>query len=129
MKLRLRRQKRTSPSERKFDINLANVCSAGVHRHATDEAFSGILCDIWTPKSVTRHKELNSILSALGINSRKVLPSNHRFRFSEAIFDSLGLVSIQKLTTPGVPPLFVEMEILNADVPALLGLDREILTP
>lgn len=60
------------------------------------------------------------------------MPSNNRFRFADAVYESLGRTSLPLRTPPGIPAIMVEMDVVNADIPALLGmdlLDKESLTP
>lgn len=76
--------------------------------------------------------ERNRILNSLGFHSRYIRRSRDRLRFADATYDSLGTISIPLRTTPGVPPILVKMDIVHADIPALLGLDvfdKESITP
>lgn len=89
-------------------------------------------CDTGAPKSVVGRKELNRILNALGLHERRIFPSRKKFRFAYAVYNSLGRISIFLRTCPGVSKIFVELDIVDADIPALLGmddLDNESLTP
>ncbi len=62
----------------------------------------------------------------------KLIRSRNSFRFADAVYDSLGKVVIRLKTPTGQPPVFVEVDVVSADIPPLLGmdlLDRESLTP
>ena len=75
---------------------------------------------------------MNRIFTRLGIYNRKIKPSRNRLRFADAVYESLGSVSIPLKTPAGTPKILVELDIVQADVPALLGLDildKESLTP
>ena len=54
----------------------------------------------------------------------------HRFRFADRLFDSLGKVTLFLSTPSGIPPIRVVLDVVRANIPALLGmdvLDREAL--
>lgn len=88
--------------------------------------------DIGAPKSVIGRKELNRVVNAIGMRPKKPRYSSNRFRFADAEYESLGKASIPLLTPPGIPAIFVEMNVVQADIPAFLGmdvLDRESVTP
>lgn len=77
-------------------------------------------------------KEINRIFSAQNSRRPTLRKSNNRFRFADAVFKSLGKVLLQLRTVPGQPTIDVELDVVSADIPALLGmdlLDRESLTP
>lgn len=91
----------------------------------------GFCCDIGAPRSVVGKKELNRILNAIGLHRRRILPSRNRFRFADAVYESLGRISIPLSVPRGIPQVFVELDIVDADIPALLGMDvmdKESLT-
>ena len=83
----------------------------------------GLCCDTGAPKSVVGTKELNRIFSALGMHRRKLQGSHHRFRFADITFESRGRVSLTLRTPPGIPAVIVELDVVEADIPALLGMD------
>lgn len=92
----------------------------------------GFCVDIGASKSVSGREELNRILAANSSHRRRLLPSNSRFRFADAVYDSLGRISIPFLAPAGVSGLYVEMYVVAADIAALLGMDflnKESLTP
>ena len=91
----------------------------------------GFCVDIGAPKSVIGRKELARILRAQGLPFPTLRRSYRRFRFADTTFKSLGQVSISLATPPGIPPLPVVMDVVEAEIPALLGLDmldKELLT-
>lgn len=56
----------------------------------------------------------------------------NRFRFADSTYDSLGKINIPLRTPVGQPIIFVEMDVVTANIPALLGMDimdKESLTP
>lgn len=68
-------------------------------------------------------KEFKRIRSQLGLRSLKIKPPNCGIRFQNATYSSIGSVRLPLYTTPGIPTIFVDMEIIPAYVPALLELD------
>lgn len=68
-------------------------------------------------------KEFNRIIAAFGHHRRKILPSKNKFTVADAVYESLGKITIPIGTPPGIPRVFVEIEIVNAEIPALLGMD------
>lgn len=68
-------------------------------------------------------KDLNRLLSAAGIHQRNIHKSSRRFRFGDESFPSLGRISLPLGTPPGVKPIFVDFDIVQADIPPLLGMD------
>lgn len=91
----------------------------------------GICVDIGAPMSVVGRSELNRMLTASGVYNSKRRLSPHRFRFGDVSFKSRGIATLPLSTPDGVPPIEVDFDIVDADVPALLGqdvLDRERLT-
>ena len=79
--------------------------------------------DIGAPKSIFGRKELNRIFVSQGISLKPLLGSRNRFRFADATFKSIGRVKIPLATLPGIPAIPVTMDVVDADIPALLGLD------
>ena len=92
----------------------------------------GFCVDIGAPRSVIGKKELNRILNALGVRKISRKRSANRFRFADTNINSLGQVVLPLDTPAGVKPVFVTLDVVNGDIPALLVmyvLDRESLTP
>ena len=79
----------------------------------------GFCIDTGAPSSVIGFKKLRRIAS----RSDRRLISFKRFRFAKASFQSLGRVDISQLTPNYIPPIYVIMDIVAVDVPALLGSD------
>ena len=84
---------------------------------------SRILRGHWSPKSVIGKRELNRLLRATNKHSRDIRRSGHRFRFGDESFPSLGRISLPLATPSGIEPIFVDFDIGDADIPALLGMD------
>ncbi len=68
--------------------------------------------DIGAPRSVIGRKELNRILAQVG-----------RHSIPDAIYSSLGSVELPIATPDCIPLIYVNLYIVSADVPALVGLD------
>ncbi len=83
----------------------------------------GVRVDIGAPRSVLGQKELNRILSQVGRHSIPISKSKRRYRFADAVYSSLGTVEIPLETPNGIPLMSVGLDIVSADVPALLDLD------
>lgn len=83
----------------------------------------GFCVDTGAPSSVIGLKELRRIANVYGRRLIRLRKSLKRFRFADASFNSLGQVEIP-LATPGhLKPIYVNLDVVSADVPALLGLD------
>ena len=54
---------------------------------------------------------------------KKLGKSSRRFRFGDSVFQSLGRISLPLTTPSGIPDKYVQMDVVSADVPALVGLD------
>ena len=88
--------------------------------------------DIGAPRSVVGVKEMNRIFGALKSRAPTLNPSRNRFRFADAVYNSLGQIKLPLLTPPGQPTIDVILYVVTADIPSLLGmdlLDKESLTP
>eukprot|EP00171_Calliarthron_tuberculosum_P023424 IDg23424t1 len=83
----------------------------------------GFCCDIGAPCSVIRKKELRRILQKLRKRKLPIQKSNRRFRFADTTFGSFGTAELPFQTPPGSPLVFVTLDIVPADIPALIGLD------
>lgn len=60
------------------------------------------------------------------------MPSINSFKLVDSLYDSLGKIKIPLETSSVIPPVDVEMDIVNADIMELLCmdvLDVESLTP
>ena len=93
---------------------------------------NGFLAHIGATKSCIGRKELNRICNAAGFRLKPLSPSNNRFRFADSTYDFLGKATIPLLTPPGVPSIPVELDVVQADIPALLEMDifdKESITP
>lgn len=123
---------RTRKQHETLVVSMPNIFVAKMHKELHNRRPVGLLCDIGAPKSVIGRHELNRILTALGVHNRRTRPSGNSFRFADAVYKSLGKISIPLHTPAGIPNIPVEVDIVEADIPALLGLDvldEESLTP
>lgn len=114
------------------DIHMFNIHAGNLASESRVRRPVGFCCDIGAPKSVVGRKELNRILNAIGMHERKIFPSRNRFRFADAVYESSGRVMLPLFTPPGASKVIVEMDIVTADILALLGmdvLDKESLAP
>lgn len=82
----------------------------------------GFCADTGAPRSVIGLKEFNRIRNKLGLRNIRVKPSQHGFKFPNDTYSSLGSIILPLYTLPGVPTTYIKMDIVPADVPALLGL-------
>ncbi len=83
----------------------------------------GVCVDIGAPRFVIGREELNRILPQVGRHSIPKSKSKGRYRFPDAVYSSLGTVELPIATPNGIPLIYVGLDIVSADVPALLGLD------
>ena len=83
----------------------------------------GFCADIGSPKGVIGREEYNRICTNNGIHARTILPSNERFSFADHSYPSLGKVKIVLKTPTGAPAIPVTLDMVGADIPALLGMD------
>ena len=91
----------------------------------------GFCADIGAPRSVVGMKELHHIFAETHLTSRQ-RKSNHSFRFGNSVHQSLGIITLPLKTPDMMKDILVDLDIVSADIPALLGLDamdRESLTP
>lgn len=79
--------------------------------------------DIGAPCSVVGRKELNRILTEMGKHHRDIRPSSRSFRFGDVSCKSRGTILLMMETPTGIPPVEVNCDIVDVDVPALLGMD------
>lgn len=78
--------------------------------------------DTGAPRSVIGLSEARKLANSVRKRLR-LQTSRRRFRFADATFDSLGLLSLPLATPPGIPTIFVTLDVISAEIPALLGLD------
>lgn len=101
-------------------------------RRARARNVMGLCIDTGASRLVIKWKELNGVCNENGIHDMKVGPSNQHFRFADNTFKSLGIVHIELDTPLRATSISVGLEVLQADVPALLGVDvmeKEGLNP
>ena len=105
------------------DIDFSNIYAADLRREYQSKRTLGFCVDIGAPKSVAGKREINRLLAALGTHHRKIRASGNSFRFGDENFESLGQISLPLPTPNGTPRVMVDFDIVQADVPALLGMD------
>lgn len=96
--------------------------------HATSDSFDpsrpiGFCVDIGAPRSVVGTHELSRLLRHLGRQRGLLKPSINSFRFADTVYESLGTVVLPLSTPRHVRTIQVELDVVSANVPALLGLD------
>ena len=79
--------------------------------------------DIGAPRSVIGKKELMRIMRHYNKQSIPVMRSRNAFRFGDSVAKSRGIVELFLDTPNGTPPLPVLLDIVDVNIPALLGLD------
>ena len=112
-----------------IDLKDTHISKIGDKNNRFNLAFC---TDIRAPRSVIGVKEMNEIFSALNSQKPALNSSRNRFRFADAVFNSLGQIVLPLLTPLGQPSINVTLDVVTADIPALLGMDllnRESLTP
>ena len=130
MRAKAHRSHRARNEKAGAQIFSIDIHSSQLAREAKTRIPLGFCVGIGAPKSLIGRKELNRVMTRMGKYKRKIVPSTNRFRFGDVTFESRGKVSLPMKTSTGVTPILVEMDIVDADVPALLGmdvLDRECL--
>lgn len=92
----------------------------------------GFLRDIGAPKDVAGRKEITHIKHSFGMKRKNVFPSVNRFRFASESCPSFGRISVPLNRPAGIPTIYFDLDIVNADRPPLLGMnisEKESLTP
>lgn len=107
---------------------MADVRMKALRKHRNRPGFC---IDTGAPTSVIGIKELRRIFGKFGRRLQGLLGSDRRFRFADAVFESLGRIDLPLATPNGIPTVFLSLDVVSADVPALLGfvLDHFSLTP
>ena len=83
----------------------------------------GFCVDIGALKSVVGQNQLKHTLQYIDRSSIPRMHSNNNYRFGDVTVRTVGTVEIMLATPPTVPDIPVLMDIVPANVPALLGLD------
>lgn len=83
----------------------------------------GLCTDTGAPRSVVGFQELDRIKNKWGLRNLKIKMSQNGFKFANKTYSSLGIVQILSYTPPGVPTIMVPLQIVQVDLPALIGLD------
>ena len=105
------------------DVDCSSIFAADLRKEYRSSHPLGFCVDIGAPKSVAGKREINRLLATLGNHHRQIRPSSNRFRFGDETFESLGKISLPLATPRGAPRILVDFDIVQADVPALLGMD------
>lgn len=118
-----------------YDINYSPTLIHSVSRNVDPLDSSrpvGFCVDIGAPRSVVGELELTRLLKHLGRRRGTLRNSKNSFRFADAVYESLGTIFIPLRTPRHVKAIPVELDVVTANVPALLGLDAmdgHCLTP
>lgn len=83
----------------------------------------GFCADIGAPRPVVGSRELQRILVHIGRPHPHLNPSRNSFRFADEVYDSRGTAEIPLETTPHVENIQVILDVVTADISALLGMD------
>lgn len=83
----------------------------------------GLCARTGTPRSAIWLQYFQQIRLQLWMRNIKVSPSNNGFKFASAIYLSFGTAHLSLFTPPELPTNYSKVEIVPADVPALLGLN------
>ena len=79
--------------------------------------------DIAAPSAVIGVKELRRICGKCNRRVGSLKRSNRRFRFGNTTFESLGTITLPLAVPYGIHALDVNLDVVAADVPVLVGLD------
>eukprot|EP00171_Calliarthron_tuberculosum_P003553 IDg3553t1 len=91
--------------------------------HTQSNVSPSFCVDIGAPSSVIGWKQLHRINSQIGRRSIPIANYTRRSRFIDSVYKSLGSVCLALATPEGVQNIHVTLDIVSADVPALLGLE------
>lgn len=91
----------------------------------------GFCIDISALRSLIGHRELNRILNSAGMHHRSIRPPQNSFCFADAVFDSLGKISLSVMIPLASLKCGLTWILSQHDIPALLPMcvmDKESLT-
>ena len=112
-------------------VSCAEICTTSLSKQAAKGSRPGFCVDIGVPRSVIGLKEARRIYGRTGFRRQPRL-SNRKLCFADSVFESLGTVMIPLETQPAIPTIKVVLDVISADIPALLGMDvmgENSLTP
>ena len=66
---------------------------------------------------------MKRILDKLGRSSIVAIRSNQVFRFGDVSTKSLGMIELVIQTTDHIPPISILLDVVDVDIPALIGID------
>jgi len=92
---------------------IVNLAVSELSRKGRTGLRPGFCIDTGAPASVIGLKEVRRIANNAG-KREKLRPSNKRFRFADATFDSLGKIFLPLATPNGSMPIYVEMDVVAA---------------
>ena len=79
--------------------------------------------DTGAPKSVIGKKQVNRILDRLGRRCMPVIRSNRLFRFGDVSSKLFGMIELSIQTPENIPLIHVLLNVVDVNIPALIGLD------
>ena len=85
------------------------------------EKFKGACLDSGAQQSVIGKTQAKAYCTLTG-TKMKLRPSMKAFRFGDGVFNSLGTIHI-RIPTPDGSFLFLDIDVVQANVPMLVGLD------
>ena len=112
-------------------MDCPKICTSSLSKRTSKGGRPGFCVDIGAPRSVVGLKEARRLYNRIGRRLR-LTPSNRTFRFADSEHESLGTIIIPLETPPGISTIQVCLDVVSADVPALLGMDvmdENSLTP
>lgn len=68
-------------------------------------------------------QKLSCLLKHLGRRTKKLKPSMNSFHFADTVFESVGTIVLPPRTPHRGETILFEMDVVDADVPALLRMD------
>lgn len=121
---------RTTQARYKGNQSVLNVSITHIHfkdlrRGEPRPRLDTFFGDIGAPRSLIGIKELRRVLGTkkLQLPRHGKLFSQTRFMIADASLISLGRTVLPPATASGTKPILVELDVLNADIHALLGMD------
>ena len=124
-KARLRHKSRWQGAK----VDSTEIGTTSLSKEASKGRRTGFCVDIGAPRSFVGMKEAIRIFSCIG-GHLKLVPPSRRCRFADSLYESIRVVMIPLKTPPGIPIIKASLDVILADVRALLGMDdNHSLTP
>ena len=111
------------PQYKNLDVNMMHISIRNVGRPGRQNFPPCFCIDTGAPNSVIGLQAALLLFNGLGRKVKPFKPSQKRFRFPDSTFDSLGSIELPLATPRGIPTIFFQLNVVAADVPALLCLD------